>query len=332
MEKNMKTKVFSGMRPTGKLHLGHLAGALTNWIKFQDEYECFYEVADLHALTTEYQAPFGIRENINEMLLDFFAFGIDPKKATVFVQSKIPEISELHLLFSMFTPLGWLERCPTYKEQMAQLKDKDITNYGFLGYPVLQTADIVSVKAEKVPVGEDQVPHLELAREIVRRFNHLYGELFPEPEAILTATPKLLGTDGRKMSKSYGNAIFLSDPPEEIKKKTATMFTDPLRPYRKDPGHPDACPVFGVNALYNKAKSRSIKDECLAAKLGCTECKNNLAEVLIEYLAPYQKEREKLAKDPAEFDRIIKRGNEKTRQIVSEVLSEVKRKMGLYGY
>lgn len=325
-------RVFSGMRPTGKLHLGHLAGALTNWINLQDKYECFYEMADLHALTTDYQNPFGIRENITEMLLDFFAFGIDPKKATVFVQSKIPEISELHLLLSMFTPLGWLERCPTYKEQVTQLKDKEITNYGFLGYPVLQTADIISVKAEKVPVGEDQVPHLELAREIIRRFNHLYGELFPEPEAILTATPKLLGTDGRKMSKSYGNAIFLSDAPEDISKKLATMFTDPLRPYRKDPGHPDACPVFGIHLLYNQANNPSIKNDCLSAKLGCTECKKNLTEVLVQYLAPYQKEREKLVKDTTGFDRIIERGNEKTRQIVSEVLSEAKRKMGLYGF
>ena len=325
-------RVFSGMRPTGKLHLGHLAGALTNWINLQDKYECFYEMADLHALTTDYQNPFGIRENITEMLLDFFAFGINPEKATVFVQSKIPEISELHLLLSMFTPLGWLERCPTYKEQMTQLKDKEITNYGFLGYPVLMTADIISVKAEKVPVGEDQVPHLELAREIVRRFNHLYGQLFPEPEAILTATPKLLGTDGRKMSKSYGNAIFLSDTPEDIGKKLATMFTDPLRPYRKDPGHPDACPVFGINVLYNQVNSLSIKNDCLSAKLGCTECKKNLTEVLVQYLAPYQKEREKLVKDSAGFDRIIEQGNEKTRQIVSEVLSEAKRKMGLYGY
>jgi len=212
------------------------------------------------------------------------------------------------------------------------LKDKEITNYGFLGYPVLMTADIISVKAEKIPVGEDQVPHLELAREIVRRFNHLYGQLFPEPEAILTATPKLLGTDGRKMSKSYGNAIFLSDTPENISKKLATMFTDPLRPYRKDPGHPDACPVFGINVLYNQANSLSIKNDCLAAKLGCTECKKNLTEVLVQYLAPYQKEREKLVKDSAGFDRIIEQGNEKTRQIVSEVLSEAKRKMGLYGY
>jgi len=331
MDAQMK-RVFSGMRPTGKLHLGHLAGALTNWINLQDKYECFYEMADLHALTTDYQNPFGIRENITEMLLDFFAFGINPKKATVFVQSKIPEISELHLLLSMFTPLGWLERCPTYKEQVTQLKDKEIANYGFLGYPVLQTADIISVKAEKVPVGEDQIPHLELAREIVRRFNHLYGQLFPEPEAILTATPKLLGTDGRKMSKSYGNAIFLSDTPEDIKKKLTTMFTDPLRPYRKDPGHPEACPVFGIHLLYNQANSLRIKNDCLSAKLGCTECKKNLTEVLVQYLAPYQKEREKLIKDSAGFDRIIEQGNEKTRQIVSEVLSEAKRKMGLYGY
>ena len=325
-------RIFSGMRPTGKLHLGHLAGALSNWVKLQDRYECFYEVADIHALTTEYQNSSGIKESIDEMLLDFFAFGLDPKKVTVFVQSRVPEISELHLLLSMVTPLGWLERCPTYKEQLAQLSDREVTNYGFLGYPVLQTADIISFKAEGVPVGEDQVPHLELAREIVRRFNYLYGYLFPQPEVILTPAPKLLGTDGRKMSKSYGNAILLSDPPDEIRKKLAAMFTDPLRPYRRDPGHPDACPVFGIHRIYNQEGAPKVKSECQSAALGCTECKKNLAEILIDYLKPFQKERSRLKNNFSEITRLVEKGNEKGRQITSKVLSEAKRKMGLYGH
>ncbi len=317
------------MRPTGKLHLGHLAGALSNWVRLQDEYECFYEVADLHALTTDYQDPSGIRENVSEMLLDFFSFGIDPKKATVFIQSRVPEISELHLLLSMITPLGWLERCPTYKEQIAQLSDKEITNYGFLGYPVLQTADIISFKAEKVPVGEDQIPHLELVREIVRRFNYLYGNLFPEPEAVLTPTPKVLGTDGRKMSKSYGNAIYLSDTPDEIKKKVATMFTDPLRPYRKDPGHPDACPIFGLHFLYNGKEAEKIKADCQSASLGCTDCKKRVIEILVQFLAPYQEKRKNLQKDSGEVKRIVEEGNAKVRAVVSGTLQEAKKKMGL---
>ncbi len=320
------------MRPTGKLHLGHLAGALFNWVQLQDKYECFYEVADLHALTTEFQNPSGIKESIDEMLLDFFAFGIDPKKATVFIQSKVPEIAELHLLLSMVTPLGWLERCPTYKEQLSQLSDREVTNYGFLGYPVLQTADIISFKAEGVPVGEDQIPHLELAREIVRRFNHLYGYLFPEPEVILTPTPKVMGTDGRKMSKSYGNAIYLSDSPEEIRKKVAVMFTDPLRPYRSNPGHPDNCPVFGIHLIYNQGDTQKIKEECQSAALGCTECKKSLAEILISYLAPYQNERIHLKRNYGEIVRLVEKGNEKGREITSSVLSEAKRSMGLYGY
>ncbi|HNQ34751.1 MAG TPA: tryptophan--tRNA ligase [bacterium] len=327
-----KKRILSGMRPTGKLHLGHLAGALSNWIRFQEEYDCFYEIADLHALTTDYQNPSGIRDNIREMLLDFLAFGLDPEKATIFIQSKVPEISEMHLLLSMITPLGWLERCPTYKEQLAQLADREITNYGFLGYPVLQTADIISFKAVRVPVGEDQVPHLELAREIVRRFNFLYGELFPEPEAILTVNPKLLGTDGRKMSKSYGNAILLADTPEEIRQKTATMFTDPLRPYRKDPGHPDACPVFGLLQMYRPEESAAVRPACTSAQLGCSDCKKKLTEILLEFLSPYQRKREELAREPGRLQEILDRGNRRAREIVNDVLAEAKTKMGLYGY
>lgn len=327
-----KKRILSGMRPTGKLHLGHLAGALSNWIRFQEEYDCFYEIADLHALTTDYQNPSGIRDNIREMLLDFLAFGLDPEKATIFIQSKVPEISEMHLLLSMITPLGWLERCPTYKEQLAQLADREITNYGFLGYPVLQTADIISFKAVRVPVGEDQVPHLELAREIVRRFNFLYGELFPEPEAILTVNPKLLGTDGRKMSKSYGNAILLADTPEEIRQKTATMFTDPLRPYRKDPGHPDACPVFGLLQMYRPEESAAVRPACTSAQLGCSDCKKRLTEILLEFLAPYQRKREQLARENGLLQEILDRGNQRAREIVNGVLAEAKTKMGLYGY
>ncbi len=325
-------RILSGMRPTGKLHLGHLAGALSQWVEFQDRYECYYEIADLHALTTDYQEPSAIKENIREMLLDFLAFGVDPEKATLFVQSMVPEISELHLLLSMITPLGWLERCPTYKEQLQQLAEREITNYGFLGYPVLQTADIVSVKADGVPVGEDQVSHLELAREIIRRFHHLYGECFPEPQALLTRSAKLLGTDGRKMSKSYGNAIFLADSPEEITRKISTMFTDPKRPYRKDPGHPDTCPAFGIHARYNPEKAPGIKEDCEQARIGCTECKKMLCEVVLEFLSPYRQKREAWRAEPGEVEKVLQRGSERAREVVARVLGEAKMLMGLYGH
>ena len=253
--KNKRPRILSGMRPTGKLHLGNLVGALQNWVKLQDEYESFHFVADWHMLTTDYADPSGVRENTWEIVADWLAAGLDPKKATFFVQSRLPEHAELHLLFSMVTPLGWLERVPTYKEQLENITDRDIHTYGFLGYPLLQAADILMYKADAVPVGEDQVPHVELTREVARRFNQFYGPVFPEPEALLTPSPRLPGTDGRKMSKSYNNAIFLTDPAELVSKKLATMVTDPARKRRTDPGNPDICPVFDLHKIFSKQET-----------------------------------------------------------------------------
>lgn len=329
-KKNKKPRrVLSGMRPTGRLHLGHLAGALGNWLEFQETYDCFFEIADLHALTTEYQNTAGLAENIFEMAVDFLAAGLDPEKCTIFIQSRVPEISELHLLLSMITPLGWLQRCPTYKEQLSQLAEKEITNYGFLGYPVLQTADIVSVKAEVVPVGEDQLPHLELGREIVRRFNFLYGPTFPEPAEMLTKTPKLAGTDNRKMSKSYGNAVFLADEPGEIERRIAPMYTDPLRPYRRDPGHPEACPVFNIHQVFNLERADSLAGECRAAGIGCRECKQELIDFLVGHLAGFRARRREWAADPGAVERVLEAGSRKAREIVSAVLAEAKGNMGI---
>jgi tryptophanyl-tRNA synthetase (EC 6.1.1.2) len=271
-----KQRVVSGMRPTGKLHLGHYYGALKNWVPLQDTYECFYFVADWHALTTEYAHPQIIKESIHDMVIDWLALGIHVPKSAIFIQSSLPEHAELHLMFSMITPLSWLERNPTYKEQEQELKDKDIHTHGFLGYPVLQAADILIYKAHKVPVGIDQVPHLELTREIGRRFNFLYREIFPLPDALLTETPKILGIDGRKMSKSYNNALFLSDPPEIIKEKVSQMFTDPDRKRKTDPGNPDICNVFTLHKLYSHHDDVAmINRDCRVAKIGCVECKRN---------------------------------------------------------
>src|SRR5215813_10031523 len=244
-----KQRVLSGMRPTGKLHLGNVVGALSNWVKLQDQYECFHFIADWHALTSDFADTSMIKEYRIEMMIDWLAAGLDPKKSVMFVQSAAPQHAELHLILSMITPLGWLERVPTYKEQRENITDKDLGNYGFLGYPVLQAADILMYKGNFVPVGEDQVPHVELTREICRRFNSFYGEVFPEPQALLTPMPRLPGLDGRKMSKSYGNVIFLTDTPEEITKKVKVMMTDPARKRRTDPGNPDVCPVFSYHKL-----------------------------------------------------------------------------------
>src|SRR6195256_3673126 len=250
-----RKRVLSGMRSTGKLHLGNYVGALDNWVRMQDEYECFFEVADWHALTTDYADTSRVKENSLEVALDWLAAGLDPEKCVMFIQSHIPAHAELHLLFSMITPLGWLERVPTYKEQRDNIKDKDLATYGFLGYPVLQSADILIYKADFVPVGEDQVAHVELTREIARRFNGFYkgrrGQGFPEPQSLLTPTPKLPGTDGRKMSKSYGNTIMLTDPEPVVRLKLKTMVTDPARVRRTDPGNPDVCPVGDLHKIFS---------------------------------------------------------------------------------
>lgn len=272
-------RILSGMRPTGKLHLGNLHGALKNWVDLQNDgaYECFYFVADWHALTSDYAETGEIADNIIDMVIDWLSAGLDPAKSTLFIQSNIKEHAELFLLLTMITPVSWLERNPTYKEMKAELTSKDLSNFGFLGYPVLQAADIIMYKAYGVPVGVDQLPHIELTREIARRFNFLYQEIFPAPEPLLTQVPKLLGIDGRKMSKSYENSIYMSDTGDVLKQKVAAMFTDPQRQRRKDPGRPELCNVFTFHELYTPLeKTREIAAQCRNAGIGCTDCKKIL--------------------------------------------------------
>ncbi len=318
------------MRPTGKLHLGHFYGALKNWVQFQDDYECFYFVADWHALTTEYANSHIIKESIHDMVIDWLTVGIEASKSTIFVQSAVPEHAELHLMLSMITPLSWLERNPTYKEQQLELKEKDINTHGFLGYPVLQAADIIMYKASRVPVGIDQVPHLELTREIARRFNFLYCEMFPLPEPLLTETPKILGLDRRKMSKSYGNAIFLSDLPEVIREKVPRMFTDPNRLRRQDPGNPDICNVFTFHTLYTPAEDIAmINRECRVAGIGCVECKKMLVPHLIDFLAPIQEKRQYYVEHDDEIDDILNQGSKRARKIARQTVAEAREAMGL---
>jgi len=326
----LKKRVLSGMRPTGKLHLGNLHGALTNWKRLQEEYECFFFIADWHALTSEYQETTFIKEFIREMLIDWLSVGLDPNKSTIFIQSKLPEHAELHLIFSMITPLPWLERNPTYKEQIKELVEKELNTYGFLGYPVLQAADILIYKANFVPVGVDQLPHVELTREIARRFNYLYKEIFPIPQPILTEMPKLLGIDGRKMSKSYHNAIYLSDPPEVIREKTLQMFTDKSRLRKTDPGHPDICNVFSFHKLYTlPEKVNQIEEDCKKAIIGCVECKKLLAESLINGLAPLQEKRQYYQEHLGELKDIIDAGIKKARSVATTTLEEAKEAIGI---
>ena len=326
----MKKRVLSGMRPTGKLHLGNLHGALTNWKRLQEEYECFFFVADWHALTSEYQETNFIKEFIWEMLIDWLSVGLDPNKSTLFIQSKLPEHAELHLIFSMITPIPWLERNPTYKEQIKELVEKDLNTYGFLGYPVLQAADILIYKANFVPVGVDQLPHVEITREIARRFNYLYKEVFPIPEPILTEMPKILGIDGRKMSKSYHNAIYLSDPPKVIREKTLQMFTDKTRLRKTDPGHPDICNVFSFHKLYTSPEKVSqIEEDCKKAIIGCVECKKLLAENLIKGLAPIQEKRSYYQEHLEELKDIIDAGIKKARSVATTTLEKAKEAIGI---
>ncbi len=322
----MKKRCLSGMRPSGKLHLGHLHGVLENWKRLQEEYECFFFVADWHALTTNYKRAWEIPENISEMVLDWLAVGIDPEKATLFVQSDIKEHAELHLLLSMITPLGWLERNPTYKEQKQQLKDKDISTYGFLGYPVLQAADIIMYKANKVPVGIDQLPHVELTREITRRFNFLYQEIFPIPEPLLAETPKLPGLDGRKMSKSYGNSIFISDTPEEVTKKITTMVTDVERPRKSDPGDPEKrCIAFNLHRLYMpEERIEEIVNECKSARLGCVACKKELAKAVVRFLEPIWERRQEFSKSSEIIPNILEEGAKRARKEAANTMTQVR--------
>jgi len=318
------------MRPTGKLHLGHLVGALDNWIKFQDQYECFFMVADWHALMSEYENPVSLRENIVDNVIDWLACGISPERSTLFIQSQVKEHLELYMIFSILTPLGWLERCPTYKEQLREVTNRDLSTYGFLGYPVLQAADIVLYKAQVVPVGEDQLPHLELTREIVRKFNGLYKrQVFPEPEALLTKASRLLGLDGRKMSKSYNNFILLQEEPENVRKKVQTMFTDPLRVKLSDPGHPENCNVHSYYAVFAPERKAQVDEFCRGSKIGCTACKKELAEILVAFLAPVQEKRKQLLADKKRVLDILESGKIKATAFAAATIAEVKELVNL---
>jgi tryptophanyl-tRNA synthetase len=320
-----KKRILSGMRPTGRLHLGNLHGALLNWKSMQDDYECFFFIADWHALTSDYDITAPIQGNIMDIFIDWLSVGLSPDKCTLFVQSHIKEHAELSLLLSMITPLPWLERNPTYKEQIAQLKNKDLSTFGFLGYPVLQAADIIIYKANGVPVGIDQAPHVELTREIARRFNHFYGDIFPIPETILTETPKILGIDRRKMSKSYHNAIFLSDTPQEVRDKVSQMITDPQRARRTDPGDPDVCNVFSFHRLYSDQQTvQRIDRECRKAQIGCVECKQMMAENLIKRLEPVYEQRASYEAHPDTVKTIIDDGDQRARLVARETMEQVR--------
>ncbi len=327
----MKERVLSGMQASGKLHLGNLVGALSNWVKLQDKYDCYYFVADWHALTTGYADPSSIKESTKDILINFLAAGLDPEKCTIFLQSRVLEHAELHLLLSMITPLGWLERVPTYKEKQQELKDRDLSTYGFLGYPLLQTADIIIYRAKYVPVGIDQVPHLEISREIARRFNYLYKEIFPEPEALLTEFPKVVGVDGRKMSKSYDNAIYISDTPENIEQKIRTMVTDPARIKRTDAGNPEISPVYQLHKIFSsKEEQEEVADGCRTAGIGCIECKKILIKNVFKVMEPIWKKRNELISDPDVLNEIVDRGTEKAKKIAGETMRLVREAMGLY--
>ena len=318
-------RIVSGMRPTGKLHLGHFHGVLSNWLELQRNFDCFFFAADWHSLTTEYANTDGIKDSINEMVLDWLAFGIDPEKSVIFEQSRVPQHAELNLILSMITPVSWLERNPTYKEMQENLSTKDLSTFGFLGYPVLMASDIIVYKAQRVPVGQDQIPHLEITREIARRFNHLYGPVFPEPAALLTETPKVLGLDGRKMSKSYGNAIFLSDDAEETRKKVMSMVTDTLRPFKRDPGEPDRCVAFTLHSLYvPKEKREEIVVACRGAQLGCVDCKKILAGCMIDTLAPFRAKREELARQENLVHEVLAEGSRKAEVVAKQTMVEVR--------
>ncbi len=325
----MKKRILSGLRPTGKVHIGNYFGALSNWVKFQKEYECFFEVADWHVLTTDIEHTDIMQQQIIETVKDWLAVGIDPEKAVVFVQSGVKEHAEFHLLLSMLVSVPRLQRNPTLKEQIRDLgKEEEKISYGHLGYPVLQTADILLYKPEKVPVGEDQLPHLELSRELARRFNTLFGETFPVPEPILSYAPRVPGIDGRKMSKSLNNAIFLSDTEQEVESKIRKAFTDPKKIRLGDPGHPDGCVVFAYHNLVNKEEVPDIRKNCESGKLGCVECKKNCAFEMNEFLNPIRERRKNLSDD---FIReILKQGTEKAKEFASNTMREVREKMNLW--
>ncbi len=322
-----KGRILSGMRPTGRLHLGNWEGALRQWVALQDDYECFFEIADWHALTTAWEDTSQLREFIRELAIDWLSAGLDPNRSVIFVQSWVPEHAELHLLFSMFVPVSWLELNPTYKEWLDEGK---APNYGLLGYPVLQAADILIYKADTVPVGKDQLPHIEMTREIARRFNRLYGEVFPEPQALLGEFPYIFGIDGRKMSKSYGNHIELADSPEVVRQKVSAFFTDPHKIRRHDPGRPEVCPVFAMHNIYNRSEVNEIASDCRTGKLGCVPCKRQLADKLNEALEPLRQRRAELEQRPSELDDILIEGSNKAREVAQATMEEVRGAMRLW--
>ena len=333
--KNRKRpRVLSGMRPTGKLHLGNFVGALDNWVHLQKDYDCFFFVADWHALTTDYADTSQVKCNSVEVLLDWLAAGLDPKQCTMFIQSHVPQHAELHLLFSMVTPLGWLERVPTYKEQRENIRDKDLSTYGFLGYPVLQSADILIYQADYVPVGEDQAPHIELTREIARRFNAFYGGKrgwsFPEPKTLFTPSPKLPGTDGRKMSKSYDNVILMTEPEDSLRAKLKTMVTDPARVRRSDSGNPDVCPVGDLHKLFSTQETLAkVYEGCRSAGIGCIECKGWAADALVQVLAPMQERRRTYEEKPRLAWDILEEGSTRAARAAEATMQQVRAAMGM---
>ena len=317
--------IVSGARPTGLLHLGHLHGALRNWARLQENYRCFFFVADWHALTTDYQAPDSIKESTGAMVAEWLSVGLDPAKCTIFRQSDIKEHAELHLLLSMLTPVSWLERNPTYKEQLRELSERDLSTYGFLGYPVLQAADIIMYKAHRVPVGADQAPHVELTREIVRRFNSFYGPVFPEPEVLLTETQRLPGLDGRKMSKSYGNSVLLSDSPETIDRKLSRMVTDTARARRTDPGEPEKCPAFNLHKIYcTPEEIQEVSEGCRSAGIGCLDCKKVMIRHVIDDLAPFREKKAYYENRPDDIRDVIAEGNRVAGEEAAATMSEVR--------
>jgi tryptophanyl-tRNA synthetase len=321
-----KQRIVSGMRPTGRLHIGHYHGVLENWVKLQDQFDCFFFVADWHSLTTEYADTAGIKDSTREMVLDWVAFGLDPQKCLVFEQSQVDQHAELNLILGMITPVSWLERNPTYKEMLDNIEQRDLSTFGFLGYPVLMAADIILYKALRVPVGHDQLPHLEITREIARRFNHLYNcQVFPEPEALLTETPKLLGLDGRKMSKSYGNSIYLSETAEETTAKIKGMVTDTQRIRRADPGDPERCVAFNLHRIYvPQDKLDEIIPACKNASIGCVDCKKILTEHLNERLAPFRAKREELAQDPGFVNDLLADGSQRATVEAKKTIQDVR--------
>jgi len=322
-------RILSGMQPSGQLHLGNYHGALKNWVSMQGDFDCFFFIADLHSLTTLYEDPQRLKKYSFEVAVDWLSSGLNPEKCTLFVQSEVPEHAELHLILSMLVPVPWLERNPTYKEKQDEVKNIDISSYGFLGYPVLQTADIVLYKAHAVPVGIDQVPHLELSREIIRRFNKLYNKkVFIEPEAKISDVPKLNGTDGRKMSKSYNNAIFLSDSEKEITKKVNGMLTDPARGRRTDPGDPDVCNLFPMHKIYSPIEmQKEIISACRKAEIGCGDCKLKLVGALLGSMRPNMEKRKEIAAKPKEVHEILRAGTGKARKVAQATFQEAKAAM-----